>query len=92
MDWVSNDEQLLMIDANVVVNVDGVTLSITDVETDKGMARTVMMLIHEAGDDDDAVTHTFMLSSHALYALFQAMSTNVHEFIEMGWIPNPEQR
>jgi hypothetical protein len=88
MDWDNKDEdQLLLIDGNEVEPVDNLVMSITEVELEQGMTRTVMLLAHKAGSAPDAVDYTLQLSSHAVYQLFSSMSNNLEELIGMGWIP-----
>jgi hypothetical protein len=88
MDWDSKDDyQLLLIDGSEVVPVDNITLSVTEVELEQGMTRTVMLLAHKAGSAPDAVDYTLQLSSHAVYQLFASMSNNLEELVGMGWIP-----
>jgi hypothetical protein len=89
MDWNADNDQLLLIDADSIVNVDQMILSITEVEftEDEPMARTVMILAHKQGSDPDAVDYTFQLSNRSVYQLFGAMANNIAELIEMGWIP-----
>jgi hypothetical protein len=88
MDWDSKEqEQLLIIDGNLVVPIDNVVLTVTEVELEHGMTRTVMLLAHRDGSAPDAVDYTLQLSSHAVYQLFASMSNNLEELIGMGWMP-----
>ena len=91
MDWDSEDEdQLLIIDADLVEPVDNLVMSITEVEITEEMSRTVMLLAHKYGSAPDAVDYTLQLSSHAVYQLFASMSINLPELVKMGWIPSKE--
>jgi Mrp family chromosome partitioning ATPase len=88
MDWNAKEEgQLLIIDADLVDPVDNIVLTVTEVELEQGMTRTVMLLAHRDGSASDAVDYTLQLSSHAVYQLFASMSNNLEELVGMGWIP-----
>jgi hypothetical protein len=92
MDWDAKEEgQLLIIDGDLVVPVDNVVLTVTEVELEQGVTRTVMLLGHRDGSAPDAVDYTLQLSSHAVYQLFASMSNNLEELIEMGWIPGGQR-
>jgi hypothetical protein len=92
MDWDSKEEeQLLIIDGDLVIPVDNIVMTVTEVELEQGMTRTVMLLAHRDGSAPDAVDYTLQLSSHAVYQLFSSMSNNLHELVEMGWIPDREE-
>lgn len=93
MDWDNKDgEQLLLIDADKVINIDKIVMSMTEVDLGKeGMARSVIVLAHKAGSAPDAVDYTLLLSNHAVFELFSSMSNNLWELIDMGWLPSEEE-
>ena len=93
--WTNSEDeaQLVIMSSEHMVMVDRVTMAITDVANSDGhyygklpviLARSI-----QDEDDDDAITVHMALTGDTLMMLLSAISSNMKEFAEQGWIPVP---
>ena len=95
--WTNSEDeaQLVIMSSEHMVMADRITMAITDVANSDGhyygklpviLARSI-----QNEDDDDAITVHMALTGDTLMMLLSAISSNMKEFAEQGWIPVPPE-